>query len=238
MYQYQSNPLPPTPPPPASKRFILWQWLLGFTVVMCLLATAVKHSPPEQDNQPALVAAVLPTNELVPTAKTSQPSTPVSPAPSTANFVTLVPTQTAPLTTQFSPPIITTVQAATPTGVVPPTPTIILTPAAAQITVVQKGDTVVQAWVSDPKPKLNTKVTVFGQLLVKGQPVNGAQFFTVWNYRTTKVGCDKIPVTGNDGLAACSRVVSDAGSNFEVKVDISFIYNGQTYTGKTSFTPQ
>jgi hypothetical protein len=93
----------------------------------------------------------------------------------------------------------------------------------------------VEACVSNKAPNQRTEVTVFARLIVNGQVVSGVPMQTVWNYKTTKAECNS--GTDASGIARCTRNIGGASEGFEVIIDISFSYNGQTYTGKTSFTP-
>ena len=45
----------------------------------------------------------------------------------------------------------------------------------------------VQACVSNPSPTQNTNVTVYGRLVVGGQPVTGRAMDTTWHYKTTSL---------------------------------------------------
>ena len=96
----------------------------------------------------------------------------------------------------------------------------------------------VQACVSNASPTHNTNVTVYGRLVVGGQPVSGATMDTTWHYKSKPSYCGGEAATGADGIASCTRDVSSATSGYQVVIDMVFSYGGQTYNGQTSFTPQ
>ena len=94
-----------------------------------------------------------------------------------------------------------------------------------------------QACVDDPSPAKNASVTVYGRLIVGGKAVSDAQMNTTWHFKTTTSTCSGA-MTGNDGVAACSRRIGNASSGYTVRIEVTFTYNGQSYTTATSFTTQ
>jgi hypothetical protein len=94
----------------------------------------------------------------------------------------------------------------------------------------------VQACVSDPNPAKNSTVTVYGRLVVGGQAISGATMNTTWNYKSTTTTCGG--VSGNDGIASCTKDIGGASKGYTVRIDVIFTSNGQSYSGSTSFTPQ
>lgn len=94
----------------------------------------------------------------------------------------------------------------------------------------------VQACVDKPTPTDNSTVTVFGRLVVSGQAVSGVVMNTSWHYKTVTSSCSG--TTDSNGVASCARDISRATKGYTVEIDVSFGYNGQTYTTSTSFTPQ
>ena len=92
------------------------------------------------------------------------------------------------------------------------------------------------ASVSNPSPGAGSTETVSGKFLSNGQPVAGAQMDTVWHYKTTDESCSG--TTGNDGIASCSRDIGEATIGYRVVIDVTFTWQGKTFTTQTSFTPQ
>jgi len=137
-----------------------------------------------------------------------------------------------------TPPIIYTTVAPPATTAPPPPPATTTTapPPATTTAPAPNGQVTVSASVSNSSPTQNSTVTVSGKFLVGGQPVAGVSMNATWNYKTTTSYCDG--TTGSDGVASCSRDIGRAAKGYTVSVNLSFSYNGQTYTASTSFTPQ
>ena len=92
------------------------------------------------------------------------------------------------------------------------------------------------AWVDDEQPSQNQDVTVFGRLTCNEQPVAGAPMQTTWNFKTTKSSCGDD--TDTDGLASCTRTISDATVGYTVTIDVAITWQDQMYVDHTGFTPQ
>ncbi len=75
-----------------------------------------------------------------------------------------------------------------------------------------------------------------GYLACDEQPAVGAPMHTTWKFQTTTTSCDG--VTDADGFASCTRAIGDATVGYTVTIDVTFTWQGQTYTDQTSFTPQ
>jgi len=97
------------------------------------------------------------------------------------------------------------------------------------------GAVQVCAWVSNPTPTRNQDLTVYGRLLDDGTPRPGLPLHTVWHYKSTTPTCDA--TTGPDGEGSCTRNIGAATTGYDVHVDVTISYNGQTYTVTTFFTP-
>lgn len=69
-----------------------------------------------------------------------------------------------------------------------------------------------------------------------GKAISGVTMNTSWHYKTTTSSCSG--TSGNDGVASCTRDISRATSGYTVNIDVVFSYNGQSYSGQASFTPQ
>ena len=104
-------------------------------------------------------------------------------------------------------------------------------PASSGVT----GD-LVQACVDNPTPSKGNTVTVYARLIVGGHTAGGANMNTVWHYKSTTSTCSG--TSGDDGVATCSLQIGSATKGYQVKIDVNFTYNGKTYSGETSITPQ
>jgi len=98
------------------------------------------------------------------------------------------------------------------------------------------GKIQVSASVSNPHPSDYSNETVDGKFTDNGQPVSGVTMDTTWRYKTTSPDCDSN--TGANGVAACTRDISDATIGYTVNIDVTFDFDGKTYTTTTSFTPK
>ena len=94
----------------------------------------------------------------------------------------------------------------------------------------------VSASVNNAAPSQYSYVTVSGTFLNNGQPVSGVEMDTAWHYKTTTSYCSG--TTDGSGVASCSRDISRATIGYTVQIDVTFTWQGQTYTTSTSFTPQ
>src|SRR5579884_4147054 len=92
------------------------------------------------------------------------------------------------------------------------------------------------ATVSSSTPQPNSEVTVTGQLSDNGSGVAGAAMTATWHLAGGDQSCSG--TTGADGKASCSLNIGNAPVNQPVTVDVTFSYQGQTFTASTSFTPQ
>ena len=181
------------------------------------------------------------TNTATPT---NTATTTLTPSATNTPTITATPTQTSTPTATFTPTP-TPTPTMTPTSTLSPTPTStatrtstpVPTPSGDNVNCVNYGGgTQLCAWVSNGTPTRNSTVTVYGRLLVNGQPVADAAMHTVWHYATTSPTCDG--VTGTNGIASCSRSIGNAtiGRNVTISVDVS--HNGHVYSTSTYFTPQ
>lgn len=95
----------------------------------------------------------------------------------------------------------------------------------------------VNAWMSEYEPDPNTAVTVSAELVCDGQPIIGAPMKTTWNYKDQPIACDE-GITNDEGIASCTLNIGSAESGYYVRVDISLLWQGRTYTFVTGFTPR
>lgn len=157
----------------------------------------------------------------------------LSPAPTSTPTSTSTPAQPpTPTQTPTSAPTPT----ATDTTVVTATPTDTALATATATNTAPAENVQVSASVSNEYPSDNSTETVYGTLTANGQGVAGVTMNTTWYYKSTTVGCSGM--TDASGSASCSRDISTATKGYTVLVEVSFAYNGQTYTTSTSFTPE
>ena len=128
-----------------------------------------------------------------------------------------------------STPQPTLVPTAMPTATPTPMP-------SATATEPPAGNIEATAWVSNPVPSQYTTMTVYGKITRGGAGVPGVPMHTTWHYRTTTPYCDG--VSNSDGVASCSRYISGATKGYYVQIDVTFSYQGQSYTASTGFRPQ
>ncbi len=121
-----------------------------------------------------------------------------------------------------------------------PSPTVIpvtLTPVSQTTSVpLVAADKSVTAWVSDAKPSQNSRVTVSARFTTNGQPKLGVPMTSTWHYKSKSSTCTG--ETGADGVAYCTRNIGGATIGYTVTIMVSLVWNGQTYIGSTSFTPE
>jgi hypothetical protein len=94
-----------------------------------------------------------------------------------------------------------------------------------------------QAWMAIANPPPYGDTTLCVRLTLNGEPVTGATVTAVVHYQTTNTVLGPA-VTRGDGISQIPFNIGGASSGFTVLVDTQTIFNGQTYTAQTSFTPQ
>lgn len=112
-----------------------------------------------------------------------------------------------------------------------PTPTVPPTQPPAPSTEKVGGS----VWIRNDNPTQYSVVTVYAQLFINDKPTIGAQTYTFWHYKTVDQFCSGI--ADNNGLASCSRNISDATIGYTVYIDVETHYNGKIYSARTGFTP-
>jgi hypothetical protein len=178
-------------------------------------------------------------------------------APSPAVTPTPVDTPT-PLPTALIVPVTPTRLQASPTGTgasALPSPPAVLAPTATRAPVLPSptfipGPTstrapmptpvptvapvLVTAWVSNPDPQPGVDVTVYGRLLVNGQPVANQGMVAHWHLKGRYVDC--VADTGADGVAACSVNTYGLPAGFTVGIEIFIGRNEAPYRATTQLT--
>jgi hypothetical protein len=143
----------------------------------------------------------------------------------------------SPTPTATSAPTSTPTPRPSPTATQPPAPSGGNVSSSGCLPSVSNVSDLVQACVSNSNPSQNSRVTVYGRLIVGGKAVgSGVTMNTTWNYKTTQSECSG--TTDSSGVASCTRDISRASKGYTVVIDINFSYNGRNYNGSTSFTPQ
>ena len=79
-------------------------------------------------------------------------------------------------------------------------------------------------------------MTVTATIISNGQPVAGAPMTASWFYKTTTSTCSG--QTDASGVASCTRYIAGATKGYQVRINVSIVWNGQAYTASTSFTPK
>ncbi|MSP12841.1 MAG: hypothetical protein EXR62_07775 [Chloroflexi bacterium] len=170
----------------------------------------------------AFTSTPRPTNTSLPPTFTVAPPT-KQPAPTFTQVVAQAP---VPTKSPVPPPTNTVVPAQTVAPAQPPPPQ------GANVKCNQQGTTQICAWISDPTPTQNTRVTVFARLLVNGAGQSGQAMQAIWNYKSSTPDCSG--VTGGDGQASCTRDISRATVGYQVDVDVSI----GSFKVTTWFTPR
>lgn len=94
-----------------------------------------------------------------------------------------------------------------------------------------------KAWVSDSKPKQNSKVTAYCE--VKDQnnkPVKDATCTFIWKYKTTSH--TMTAKTDKNGKGNVSRNIGRATKGYKVEVAVAVTKGTTNKTAKTYFTPK
>ncbi len=204
--------------------------------------TSYAAGPPEAEQTvPAAANLTQSSPKPTPTQKTS-----VTLVPNTAirAFQETTPTVTATVTPTVTATVTPTVAPDTPSPTVEPTDTPVPTdtpfptntPAPTTTSVVVRPTLApfqAYAWVDNYYPAPNSVVTVYGQLLKKGRPVNGAQMGVTWSYTHREGYCTAY--TNIEGKAACSQNIGLPLQNYWVYLDVVFIHEDETYYAKTGF---
>ena len=246
-------PLPTERPPAAtrSSRTILPSSFFTASVT----AARLTSTPPISQSatpRPPTVVAPSPTKTLMPTTPAViqiPTATQLPTVQSASSQVTSTSSLIAPTVTAILSPTPTN----TPTGLAPsptptntptglaPSPTLTSTPAEPILLPTQTSTVAASACttivsVDDENPLQNQDVTVMGFLACDEQPAAGAPMHATWKFQTATTSCDG--VADADGFASCTRTIGDATVGYTVTIEVTFTWQGQTYTDQTSFTPQ
>jgi hypothetical protein len=93
----------------------------------------------------------------------------------------------------------------------------------------------VTAWVSDPNPVPGVDVTVYGRLLVNGQPASGEGMVARWHFKGGRI-VDCVADTGVDGVAYCTANTYGQPAGFTVRIEVFIGYNQVPYRATTELT--
>jgi hypothetical protein len=98
------------------------------------------------------------------------------------------------------------------------------------------------AWPSDRSPAVNDTVTIYILCRVQDQSMNGPSTPPPAGQSIQVLVLDPINqplqgVTGPDGIAAVPVTFNDPRPGYPVRVQVSTIWKGKTYSNETFFTP-
>lgn len=192
--------------------------LLFVTSLLSSLVVACGNNPPDQlqPTNPATTAIIIATstpNQPEPTI-TSNLDLPANPIATTENN-----SSPTPALAQTAPPDTT-----------PTTPL-----ARTQGCLAATTGTKAQACVSNSGPGPNSPVTVYGRLVVDGVAIPKITMSSNWSFRSGSVYCSGDSQA--NGVASCTRQTEKAGQagGYYVYINVSFSYQGKTYTATTGF---
>lgn len=249
---------------PLASRKVGFRWwhyglVAGTTLVLCIcvfvgsaVVAGITRSPTPTSLPATATEAVRPRHTIPPT-NTPRPTEVPDWTETALPTPTLAPTDT-PRSTRTPRPSLTPTRTATPQPTAQPTalptakptrpptakPTAPPTPPPPSPTPPPPPG-VVNAWVSVPNPARRSPETVFGQLLIEGVGVPGAQMYCIVHYLSYDRRFPEdggFATTDNEGIASTTFSIGGATSGYTVLVDVYISYAGQTYHATTSFTPQ
>jgi hypothetical protein len=96
----------------------------------------------------------------------------------------------------------------------------------------------VEAWVDNPAPARNERVTVSGSLLKNGVRLGGMMMQATWPEEAQERGIPNCNVLVIYGSGVCAIEAVDYPPGMFVPVTVTFKYAGATHTGHTGFTPR
>jgi len=96
------------------------------------------------------------------------------------------------------------------------------------------------AWTSLNRPGWGSVQTVFARLTQGGRGVANARMYSIVHDPDAdrRWPGEGFEVTGEDGVASVSFLVSDAPADSMVHIDVYLVYEGTTYPAGASFAPQ
>lgn len=90
--------------------------------------------------------------------------------------------------------------------------------------------------MSDPNPEPGVDVTVYGRLLVNGQPTAGEGMVARWHMKGRNVDC--VGDTWVDGMAHCTANTYGLPADYTVVIEVFIKYNRVPYRATTQLTIQ
>jgi hypothetical protein len=110
---------------------------------------------------------------------------------------------------------------------------------ATMVTIVRTPPlTRITCWVSDPTPRRDITVTVYGKLTVMGSGISDVPMEAEWDYGDVTRYC--YGTTGSDGIASCSRDISEATAGNTVNIYVTMSKENpciEHFRCTTSFVP-
>lgn len=96
----------------------------------------------------------------------------------------------------------------------------------------------VEAWVDNPTPTRDSRVTVSGSLIKNSVRLGGMMMQATWPDKTQERGVPNCNVLVIYGSGVCSVDADNYPPGVFVPITVTFQYGDATYTGHTGFTPQ
>lgn len=113
------------------------------------------------------------------------------------------------------------------------------TPSTAPLSSPTPGDVFeVEAWVDNPTPARDERITASGSLIKNGVYLGGMMMRGTWPEEDQERGVPNCFVLVIYQRGVCTIEVKDYPSGVYVPITVSFEYNSKTYTGQTGFTPR
>jgi hypothetical protein len=97
---------------------------------------------------------------------------------------------------------------------------------------------VTKVWVSNENPGPDETVTIYGTLQRNGMYLNGVMMYATWPGPEDLHGLPNCSIDVIYQRGICNTKAGNYPSGVYVPIDISFVFRGKTYTGKTGFTPK
>ena len=96
----------------------------------------------------------------------------------------------------------------------------------------------VDAWVDNPTPSQDSRVTIYGSLIKNGVHLGGMAMQATWPDETQERGVPNCSVQVIYGSGVCTADAGDYAPGVFVPITVKFEYGGLTHIGHTGFTPQ
>jgi hypothetical protein len=111
-------------------------------------------------------------------------------------------------------------------------------PPAAALSSASEDIFQVDTWVNRPEPDQDERVIVYGSLIYRGVRLGGIMMRATWPQEGRQAGKHECLSLVTYGRGVCTLEAADFPAAVSVPITVTFTYQGQTYTGRTSFTPR